>query len=195
MDKSESKYFNTALLMDEAMLSLLDKKDFGFITVKEICQKAGVNRSTFYLHYTSPRDILEEIQDRLNARMLEIFLSYGIKDDAKNPSVKTRKELFFLNEKYLTPYLEFVRENQKPYRAIFLFPELFDGAGKNERLFKNVVSPICDALGVPKKRARYISDFYIKGIMSVVIRWVNGGCKEENSEIIEILKACVRPGL
>ena len=51
MNKSESKYLNTARLMDEAFILLLDKKDYEFITVKEICEKAGVNRSTFYLHY------------------------------------------------------------------------------------------------------------------------------------------------
>lgn len=42
MNKNESKYFNTALLMDEALLQLLEKKDFAFISVKEICQKAGL---------------------------------------------------------------------------------------------------------------------------------------------------------
>ena len=47
MNKSESKYFNTAIRMDKAFLELLEKKDFAFITVKEICKSAGVNRSTF----------------------------------------------------------------------------------------------------------------------------------------------------
>ena len=58
MNKSESKYFNTALLMNEALLLLLEKKDYEFITVTEICKKAGVNRSTFYLHYLSIDDLL-----------------------------------------------------------------------------------------------------------------------------------------
>lgn len=53
MNKSESKYYNTARLMDTALLELLDKNDFEYITVKQICLKAGVNRSTFYLHYES----------------------------------------------------------------------------------------------------------------------------------------------
>lgn len=50
MDKNQGKYFYTASLMDEALLALLQKKDYEFITVKEVCEKAGVNRSTFYLH-------------------------------------------------------------------------------------------------------------------------------------------------
>jgi hypothetical protein len=51
MNKSESKYFNTATKMDLALISLLKKKPFEYITVTEICKAAGVNRSTFYLHY------------------------------------------------------------------------------------------------------------------------------------------------
>ena len=50
MTRSESKYFATAAQMDEAFLALLEEKDFAYITVKEICEKAGVNRSTFYMH-------------------------------------------------------------------------------------------------------------------------------------------------
>ena len=33
MKNSESKYYNTALFMDEALLNLLEKKEFEFITV------------------------------------------------------------------------------------------------------------------------------------------------------------------
>ena len=44
--------------MDEAFLSLLEKKDFEYITVKEICAAAGVNLSTFYLHYETLGDLL-----------------------------------------------------------------------------------------------------------------------------------------
>ena len=50
MNKQESRYAYTASLMDEALLLLLEEKEFDRITVKELCQKAGVNRTTFYLH-------------------------------------------------------------------------------------------------------------------------------------------------
>ena len=57
MNRSESRYFATAARMDEAFLTLLAKKDFEYITVKEICEVAEVNRSTFYLHYETMSDI------------------------------------------------------------------------------------------------------------------------------------------
>ena len=58
MNKKESKFFSTAARMDEALIEILEKKDFEFITVKEICNRAGVNRSTFYLHYENTYDLL-----------------------------------------------------------------------------------------------------------------------------------------
>ena len=56
MDKKESKYFQTAIKLEEALISLLNIKDFEYITVKDICLKAKVNRSTFYLHYLNVND-------------------------------------------------------------------------------------------------------------------------------------------
>ena len=70
MNKSESKYFNTAVRMDKAFLDLLAEKDFEYIKVKDICKKAEVNRSTFYLHYETIADLLDESVERFS----EVFL-------------------------------------------------------------------------------------------------------------------------
>ena len=47
MNKAESKYYNTALLMNQALIELLNKKEYEFITIKEICAKAGCK--SFYI--------------------------------------------------------------------------------------------------------------------------------------------------
>ena len=71
MNKSESRYYATAARMDEAFLTLLAKKDFEYITVKEICEVAGVNRSTFYLHYETMSDLLSESISRINEQLFD----------------------------------------------------------------------------------------------------------------------------
>ncbi len=73
MNKNESKYYNTALLMNQALIELLNKKDYEFITIKEICKKAGVNRSTFYLHYDNVEDLLLETIENINKNFLSYF--------------------------------------------------------------------------------------------------------------------------
>ncbi|MCD7797111.1 MAG: TetR/AcrR family transcriptional regulator [Clostridiales bacterium] len=66
MTKAQSKYFDTARKMDNAFLELMEKKSFEYITVTEICKKAGVNRSTFYLHYETVADLLSECVENIN---------------------------------------------------------------------------------------------------------------------------------
>lgn len=59
--------------MDEALLALLGEKDLEYITVKEICHRAGVNRSTFCLHYETIADLVKEILEMVNRRFLSYF--------------------------------------------------------------------------------------------------------------------------
>ena len=73
MKKNDSKYFYTAKLMNQALLALLEKKDLEFISVTEITKKAGVNRSTFYLHYENIYELLEETIDNLNKEFANSF--------------------------------------------------------------------------------------------------------------------------
>ena len=115
MNKKESKYFSTAIKMDEALISLLEKKEFEYITIKEICDKAGVNRSTFYLHYENTADLLKETTQYI----LDKHFSYYTVDK-KEMAFKLgscdRKELIFVTSEYLTPYLTFVKENCRIFK-------------------------------------------------------------------------------
>ena len=70
MKNSESKYYNTALLMDEALLFLLEKKDFEFITIKEICAKAVDVNAYGYL-------VLEkENGEKIEAELKELVFTH-----------------------------------------------------------------------------------------------------------------------
>ena len=73
MNKNESKYFYTASLMNQALLELLEKKDIEFITITEITKKAGVNRTTFYLHYDNIDDLLGETIAYINQEFVSSF--------------------------------------------------------------------------------------------------------------------------
>ena len=140
MNKNESKYFNTAVRMDEALISLLEKKDFEYITIKEICETAGVNRSTFYLHYENTSDLLKET----TAHIIDSFFSYFSKD-TQNISQRFQncdlKELMFITPEYLTPYLTFIKENQRVFKtAIKQFGSMgFDGLYSD--LLKDIFNP------------------------------------------------------
>ncbi len=123
MNKSESKYYNTACLMDEALLQLLEKKDFDYITVKEICVKAGVNRSTFYLHYENMNELLQESLTYLFSRFKEKYDKMPI--DNSNLSTCPLEDLYLITPKYIKPYLEFIKENKKIFLTAIVKPTVF----------------------------------------------------------------------
>lgn len=53
----------TKELIHRALISLLKKQDIHKISIRELCDIAGINRTTFYNHYGSQYDVLAEIRD------------------------------------------------------------------------------------------------------------------------------------
>lgn len=53
----------TKLLLQKTLVDLMLEKEVGKISVKELTQRADVNRSTFYLHYLDIYDMLEQMEN------------------------------------------------------------------------------------------------------------------------------------
>lgn len=183
MNKSESKYYNTALLMDEALLLLLEKKDYEFITVKEICEKAGVNRSTFYLHYESIDDLLYETIEMINKRFKSAFDNKVIK-----PNSLDKEELFLIDDTHLIPYLNFIRENKEIYKLIHNNPFIFKSQDVFHNLYNELFSVILDKFGVPKEEQEYVFAFFSFGLVAIIQKWIENDCEDDILKIAEIMK-------
>lgn len=65
MENPDTRVQFTKSRFQQAVVELLEEKSIGFVTVKELCDRAGLNRGTFYLHYTEPMDVLHELENRL----------------------------------------------------------------------------------------------------------------------------------
>ena len=61
MAKANQRIMITKRLLKEAILRLLKQKELKQITITQLCAEAGINRITFYRHYDTPRDVLEEV--------------------------------------------------------------------------------------------------------------------------------------
>lgn len=191
VNKLESKYFNTAVKMDEAFLALLDKKDFSYITIKEICELSGVNRSTFYLHYESISDLLLETVEYVNKK----FYSYFDHLDMNGRKMKTaqKEDLIFITPEFLAPWLTFIEENKRLYSTIF---KRFEAVPIGSELFHTVsetMNIVFERFNVPMKNRKYMMMFYLEGINAIVKEWVKNGCDDSIEEIIQVIEECVRP--
>ena len=190
MNRSESKYFATAARMDEAFLELLEKKDFAYITVKEICEKAGVNRSTFYLHYETVNDLLTEsaryIIDKLIANMPQDTADFFEK-------LQTRPlgELHLITPEYLRPYLNFIKEHRRIFRTAVAHSSVLGMEDAYLALNRHVFKPILDRFYIPPSKQQYIMLFYINGLMGIINEWLKEDCKDSVEHIISVMQICI----
>ena len=190
LNKAESKYFNTAVRFNKALLSLLEKKPFEYVTISELCKEAGVNRSTFYLHYENTADLLKEA----TAYVLDNFASYfpvdmeSIASKYKNCDLQ---ELNFINEKYLHPYLSFIKENQRLFTAVLSQPTTFNSSAIFQRLFDDVFNPILDRFHYPRDEQHYVMVFYLNGITAIITEWLKDGCHKSMEDISSIIHDCI----
>ena len=192
LNKSESKYYNTACLMDEALILLLEKKEYSFITIKEICEKAGVNRSTFYLHYETIDDLLSEcieyVGNKINKKFSNKVINKQVIKDSK------LEDLLLITPEYLLPYLEFLKENKAIYKIAYSQPNVFKEQYVVNHLHKNIFEPILNRFLVPKNEQKYIMSFYLSGMGALMIEWIKNDCKEDIQTIINILMKCFNLG-
>lgn len=190
MNKNESKYFNTSVKMDKALIELLEKKDFEYITIKEICTAAGVNRSTFYLHYENTSDLLEETTQYIT----DSFLSY-FSTESKSIAHKFENcelnELVFVSPGYLKPYLTFIKENQRVFKTSIKHLGSMNFDNVYQKMFKYIFNPVLARFDFPEKDRLYILKFYLTGITAIVMEWLEKDCEDDIDRIIRIIIDCV----
>ena len=190
MNKNESKYFNTAQKFDKALLSLLEKKEFEYITIREICEKAGVNRSTFYLHYENTCDLLRET----TGYVIDCFLSY-FTNDRNSISLNLEEcninELFFITPKYITPYLTFIKDNRQIFKTTIKHLGTMEFDRVYQKMFDNIFSPVLSRFKFPENERAYVMKFYLSGITAIVMEWLENNCSESIENITKIIIDCI----
>ncbi|GGD60990.1 TetR/AcrR family transcriptional regulator [Paenibacillus nasutitermitis] len=59
-NSTDMRVIRSRTLMENALLSILEEEGIKGLTVKNLCEKAGINRGTFYLHYKDIFHLIEE---------------------------------------------------------------------------------------------------------------------------------------
>lgn len=146
---------------------LLEKKSFEYITVTEICKVAGVNRSTFYLHYENTCDLLDETV----RHMIDDFLAYfsvGFQNVTMQFSECELQDLNFITDAYLRPYLSYVRDHRRILSTAIRHADTLGFEDIYKRLFQHVFNPILDRFHYPSEHRPYVMRFYLNGIHAII---------------------------
>lgn len=63
--QTDQRISRTKLMIRDALTDLMEEKGFEGITVKDLTEKAKINRGTFYLHYRDKYDLLEQCEQEI----------------------------------------------------------------------------------------------------------------------------------
>lgn len=190
--KNESKYFNTALKMDKVFLEILEKKELPYITVKEICEKAGVNRSTFYLHYETIRDLLAESVEYMTKQFLS-QMGQSRESFASHIRNCSKDELYLVTPEYLMPYLAYIKEHKRLFRMALDNAKVLRLDESYDKMFRFVFTPILERYQVPVQDRSYMMSFYISGLMAIIAEWLKNDCVDTMEHIISVIQVCAAP--
>ena len=172
--------FSTSLMV-EALLLLLEKKEYDSITVKEICEKAGVNRSTFYMHYDTKDDLLVETMKYINARLLS-----DSNYDAIIPRSNDEKN-FNLDEIHLVPYLNTIKEFKKIYRVLPHKPHIFKKSNINKELYRNLCDKLLRKYNIKNDEKEFAFAYFNYGVLAIIDKWVESDCEEDVYKIADLI--------
>lgn len=172
--KANLKVINTKRKLSKSLISLLTSKSITEIDVSELCEKAGINRTTFYKHYTSLYHLLDELIVQFFKKIETVFLSLSSGENT------TSKVAYLL--KYLKQNREFVTiiMNNNSFSSI------------SERLIQ--LNFICNLINsnIQYRKNAYVSedyyvDFIISGWIAAIRRWVNENCDLDVNTLARLL--------
>lgn len=103
MERENQRVVLTKRMIREALLHLMETRSIRNISVRELCETAGINRSTFYKHYGAPENVLQEIQSELIQHIIDLA-----EDADKTVSTPT----------FLERVCEYLWENRRMHKVL-----------------------------------------------------------------------------
>ena len=167
----------TKQMLREGFIDLLGKKDIHKISVREICDRSQINRTTFYKYYGSPYDLLTDIENEVLAQIEE----YLGTDDSRSADEVLQ----------LSRIMGYMNGNLALCRLLInnsidsKFPERLFQLPKIKCLLRNQLT------AYPNDEIDYVYQFVVNGGFSMIKNWINQDTRENPEKIAVLLLSII----
>ena len=163
----------TKMVIRKSFITLINQKPFSKITLKEVCQLAQINHSTFYRYYSDIYDWKKQLEEDSLA-----YLEWLI----HNTIQTSRREMHLSNARAL-------KENKDVFQAMISpnfesgFMQKVDGL-----YFQLELEEAQKKKGSDLTQEEYWNCYYkVSGMNGVIQQWVRSGMKESPEELTDYL--------
>jgi AcrR family transcriptional regulator len=187
MEKTDIRVRFTQKTLRDSLVTLMKDKPILDISIRNICERAGVSRSTFYTYYNDQYDLIRQIEMETIAEMEKIIQPYL--SAARKSSSQTTVALL------LQDILQYIINNNNSIQV--LLSENGD-SGFQKKFFRNGIESlwkIIEALGVKmpdEQGTKYGFAFLVGGFLALVQEWLKNGMDTPAPELTKILVKLTR---
>lgn len=162
------------MLFKNALMDLLKEKgSVAKISVRELCERAELNRSTFYAHYNEPKDLLFEIETQLLESTEEHLKKIGAENDIGA-------------HKYVLSFLKYIKENDKPFRTLLI--DCADPDFRSRFMQQSIIQFVNNLrIEFPKEFEQYIFSYILNGNTGIIIQWMRSDYSIDENKIVDLL--------
>lgn len=182
-EKIDMRIRKNRVLLSNALLELMKDKTFEEIKVTDICEKAMVNRSTFYAHYDDKYELLHFCIHNIEASLNEELTAMK--------SFSSSREYFLDMARLFIDHIEdhafykmIVEKNRYSIACDMvidaIYEEVLSRTAHNEKEPANPAVPY----GIMAK-------FYINGLVAIGFDWIKGDLSCTKDELMGYIDALI----
>lgn len=184
-EKFDRRVVRTKQQIRRALIELLAEKGEGSIAVRELAQRANINRGTFYIHYKDIHDLVSQLMEEAIEKLVAVC--------KRHPPAQTPRASY--------PFLTDLFQTLQSDAPLFIL--LLGSSGSNaysNRLCVAIQENFLDGLlsvfySVDPKQRQVASEFIVAGCLHVALHWLKNGTKESPDEMAYLAGRVIMHGI
>ncbi|MFC0016048.1 MULTISPECIES: TetR/AcrR family transcriptional regulator [Allobacillus] len=173
----------TRMVLKDSLMESLKEKPISSVTVKEICEQADINRSTFYTHYSDQYDLVEQIESELINDMEKYLNSVNFEMDEEAKEMTER----------LLDYLASRADDCKTllnYEGDSTFQRKVTSVA-----YRFILNEGMTAKNIDPSISEYISSFIVNGSIQMMKLWLYNNMDRSPKEMSQLINDFINKGL
>jgi AcrR family transcriptional regulator len=186
MEKTDIRVQFTKKVLQDSLVEIMKTKSILDITIKEICDKAGVSRSTFYTYYKDQYNLLRQLEEETRIAIEKIAEKYR---DLKKPSPDGRERIEILQN-----ILGYIASNSNSIQVLL---SKNGDTGFQIRFFSTSIKRMVQFIKskkpgiVDENTIKYASAFMIGGYSVLMHEWLKNGMDIPVPEMAKLMAKLV----
>lgn len=171
----------TKMMLKSSIAELLNEKPLEKITVKEICEKADINRGTFYSHYTDQYDLYNSIVDELLDGIFDRLGDFMTTDGSALVEA-------------ITNVYDYLKDNAETIRTLLHNGVEYSVENRIRNVIKSIyLEKINKSVDIDLINAAY--SYMASGAISLIRYWLNSNMNKSSKEMAEFSLQLASNGL